>query len=150
MRDNNDKMVNWMSQISKNMAEVDSIAPWSDDMLCSLTGSQPPVTAKVLTMLMAKIEKGFPETKTELEQEIQPYLRVKEMLSFYNRVIYMGDRVVVPQELKSRTLDTLHAAQQGTTSMRLRSERNLFWPNMVRDIATKRMSCLTCDKTAPS
>ena len=25
--------------------------------------------------------------------------------------------------------------------MRLRAERNLFWPNMARDIATKRMSC---------
>ena len=59
----------------------------SDDTLCSLTGSQPPVTQKdilsttstdkVLTMLMNKIEKGFPETKTELELEIQPYWRVR-------------------------------------------------------------------------
>jgi hypothetical protein len=63
-----------MSEISKNMVEVDT--------LCSLTGSQPPVTQtdilsttsseKVLTMLMNKIEKGFPESKTELELEIQP------------------------------------------------------------------------------
>jgi hypothetical protein len=129
-------------------------------MLCSLTGSQPPVTQKdilsttttdkVLTMLMTKIEKGFPETKAELEQEIQPYWRVKDMLSAYNGVIYKGDRVVMPEELRSRTLDTLHAAHQGTTSMRLRAERNLFWPNMARDIATKCMSCITCDETAPS
>ena len=66
--------------ITKNMAEVDSIAPWSDNTIFSLTGSQPPVTQKdilsttttnkVLTALMAKIEKGFPETKAELE--IQP------------------------------------------------------------------------------
>jgi hypothetical protein len=71
VRNNNDESVNWMSKISKNMAEVDSIAPWS------LTGSQPPVTQKdilsttstdkVLTMLMNNIEKGFPETKAELE-----------------------------------------------------------------------------------
>jgi hypothetical protein len=64
---------------------VDSIAPWSDDTLCSLTGSQPPVTEKdvlsttsndkVLTTLLTKIEKGFPETKAELEQEVQPYWR---------------------------------------------------------------------------
>jgi hypothetical protein len=50
------------------------------------------------------------------------------MLSPYNGVIYIGDRVVVPEELRSRTLDTLHAAHQGT----------------------KRMSCITCDETAPS
>jgi hypothetical protein len=160
VRDNNDEMVHWMSETTKNMAEVDSIGPWSDDTLCSLSGSQPPVTQKdilsttttdkVLTMLMAKIEKGFPETKAELEQEIQPYWRVKDMLSACNGVIYMGDRVVVPEELRIRTLDTLHAAHQGTTSMRLRSERNLLWLNMATDISTKRMSCIPCNETAPS
>ena len=67
------------------------------------------------------------------------------MLSVYGNVIYMGDRVVVPEELWQRTLETLHSAHQGTTSMRLRAERNLFWPNMARDIANKRMSCISCD-----
>ena len=94
MRDNNDEMVNWMSEIVKNMAEVDSIAPWSDDILCSLTDSQPPVTQKDIlsttTVLRTKIEKGFPETKDELEQDIQPYWRVRDMLTVYEGVIYMG------------------------------------------------------------
>ena len=85
MRNNNDETVNWMSEIVKNMAALDSIGPWSDDTLCSLTGSQPPVTQmdilsttttdKVLTVLMTKIDKGFPETKAEPEQEIQSYWR---------------------------------------------------------------------------
>ena len=72
------------------------------------------------------------------------------MLTEYEGVIYMGDRVVVPEELRSRTLDTLHAAHQGITSMRLRAKRNLFWSNMARDIASKRMSCISCDETARS
>ena len=120
MRDNNDETVNWMTDITKNMAEVDSIAPWSGDTLCSLTGSQPPVTKnevlsttstdKVLTILLTKIENCFPETKTELELEVQPYWRVKDMLSTYKGIIYMGDGVVVPEELRDRTLDTLHEA----------------------------------------
>ena len=54
-------------------------------------------TNKVLTMLMTKIEKGFPKTKAELEQDIQPYWRVKAILTVYEGVIYMGDRVVVPR-----------------------------------------------------
>jgi phosphoketolase len=91
---------------------------------------------KVLIVLKTKIKK----TKAELEHYIQPYWRVKDILT--EGVIYMGDRVVVPKELRSRTLETLHAAHQGTTSMRLRAERNLFWPNMARDIASKRMSCI--------
>ena len=72
------------------------------------------------------------------------------MLSVYGNIIYMGNRVVMPEELRNRTLETLHSAHQGTTSMRLRAERNLFWPNMARDIANKRMSCISCDETSPS
>ena len=48
-------------------------------------------------MLMNKIEKGFPETKAELEQDIQPYWSVNNMLTMYNGMIYIGDRVVVPE-----------------------------------------------------
>ena len=38
--------VNWLSLITKNMADVASNAPWSDDSLCTMTGSQPPVTER--------------------------------------------------------------------------------------------------------
>ena len=70
--------------------------------------------------------KGFPETKPELQTDVHPYWRIKDMLSEYNGVIYMGDRVVVPVELRDSILETFHAAHQGTTSMRLRAESNLF------------------------
>ena len=125
-----------------------------------MTGTQPPVNEKdivsttandkSLTKLKEYIMKGFPETKTELQTDVQPYWRVKDMLSECNGVIYMGDRVVVPAELRASILEMLHAAHQGTTSMRLRAERNLFWPNIARDIANKRMFCNSCDGTAPN
>jgi hypothetical protein len=67
-------------------------------------------TDKVLTVLKTNIEKRFPETKAEPQPDIQPYWRVKDMLTEYEGVIYMGDRVVVPEQLRSRALDTLHAA----------------------------------------
>ena len=67
-------------------------------------------TDKVLTSLLTKIRKGFPGTMTELELEVKPYWRVKDMLSTYKGIIYMGDGVVVPEELRDRTLDTLHEA----------------------------------------
>jgi hypothetical protein len=157
VRDNNDETVNWMSEIAKNMAEVDSIAPWSDDTLfppdrlpatCHPEGRPVPDHHRQGAHHVDDHDReGFPETKAELEQEILPYLRVKDMLTVYEGVIYMGDRVVVPEELRSRTLDALNAAHQRTTSMRLRAERNLFWPNVAMDIASKRMSRISCNAT---
>ena len=62
----------------------------------------------------------------------------------------MGNRVVVPEQLRTRILDTLHSAHQGTTSMRMRAEKSFFWPQMASDIANKRQMCRSCDATAPS
>ena len=83
MRGNNDKTVNWISMIVKNLADTDSIAPWSDVSLCMLTDSQPPVTQRdimsmtasnnSLTKLRSYIAKEFPETMAELQPDLEPY-----------------------------------------------------------------------------
>ena len=66
------------------------------------------------------------------------------MLNVNNGIVYM------PEKLIQRALNTLHSAHQGTTSMRLRAEQSLYWPDMARSIAEKRRSCRSCDETAPS
>ena len=96
----NNETVNWLFLITKNMADVTSIAPWSDDSLCTMTGSQPPVTEREIldttssdkkpSQLKKHIREGFPETKAELQTDLQPYWRVKDMLSVYEGVVYMG------------------------------------------------------------
>ena len=58
--------------------------------------------------------------------------------------------MVVPESLRERVLSTLHSAHQGTTSMRLRAEKNMFWPNMATDIANTRNHCTSCDAQFPS
>ena len=62
----------------------------------------------------------------------------------------MGNRIIVPEALRNRVLETLHAAHQGTTSMRLRAEKSLYWPGIAQSIGLKRQSCRTCNITAPS
>ena len=68
------------------------------------------------------IETGCPETKAELPRDLQPYRRVREILRENEGVIFMGSRIIVPEALRNRVVETLHAAHQGTTSMRLRAE----------------------------
>ena len=133
---------------------------WGEHSLFSLNMSHPPVTSAdivmatdkdaSLTKLRLLIHKGFPGSKSELLPCIQPYWRVRDMLTEHQGVIYMGDRVVLPHMLRDRVLSTLHSAHQGTTSMRLRAERSMFWPNMATDIADMRNSCTSCDAAFPS
>ena len=67
---------------------------------------------KLRTLVIA----GFPNTNAELQKYIQQCWRVRDMISECGGVIYLGDRVVVPEMFRERILNTLHAAHQGTTS----------------------------------
>ena len=117
---------------------------WEEHSLSALNMSQPPVTPTDvvmatdkdtnLTRLRVYIHTGFPGTKSELQPNIQPYWRVRDMLTEHDGIIYMGDRIVIPEMIRDRVLSSLHSAHQGTTSMRLRAERSRFWPNMAKDI----------------
>ena len=37
---NNFESINMFTEIAKKMVDINSIAPWSDDSLCTLTGTQ--------------------------------------------------------------------------------------------------------------
>ena len=41
---NIDDNINLISRIVKNMVDVDNMAWWSDDLICIMTGLQPPFT----------------------------------------------------------------------------------------------------------
>ena len=79
-----------------------------------------------------------------LPPSIQPYWRVRDMLTEH------GVRTVIPESLREQVLSTLHSARQGTTSLRLRSEKSMFWPNMATDIAKTRNHCTSCNAQFPS
>ena len=160
VRDVEDETVNWMSDLHRLLAEAEEENTWHEESLSGLKMQSPPISYndvalatqsdKVMNDLAKTIENGFPRARVDLPKHLQPYWRVREMLSVNDGVIFMGDRIVVPDHLIARVLDTLHSAHQGTTSMRLRAEQSLYWPGMARAIARKRQSCQSCDITAPS
>ena len=104
MRNNNDETVNWISLVISNLADKDSIAPRSEESICTISSSQPPIsqeeiisvtaTDKTLTGLMSYIEQGFPGTRAELPPDLQHFWRVKDMLTVNEGLVYMGERVI--------------------------------------------------------
>ena len=92
----------------------------------------------------------FPASPDELPPALRALWRVRHDLSSSGSVLIYRDRPVIPEALRHRVLDTLHAAHQGVTGMRLRAERSVFWPNMSQDIEATRQRCLTCNRHAPS
>ena len=160
VREGDDETVSRLSDLPKYVADIETEITWPDEALSKLAPSSPPISYQdvisatndddTMQELSKKIETGFPDTRAEMPRHLQPYWRVREMLDINDGVILMGDRIVVPELLRARVLDTLHSAHQGITSMRLRAEQSLYWPGMSQAIAMKRQSCQSCDITAPS
>ena len=149
-----------LAAVTENRESCQIIISEHEETLLAINNSFPPVTRadmvlgtdkdKTLLQVRHLIRNGFPDTKTELTPGTQSYWKVRELLTEHEGIIYMGERVVVPATLRDRVLSTLHSAHQGTTSMRLRAEKQMYWPNMAADIAATRNACTTCDAVFPS
>ena len=98
------------------------VTQWPEEALYQLKGVNPPVnnqavvtstaSDKTLQSLSKMILTGFPDTKPELPKELQPYWRVRDALTTYDGLVYMGNRIVVPEQLRVEILETLHVAHQ--------------------------------------
>ena len=105
---------------------------------------------KEMQDLMKVIMSGFPDDARHLPAQIRPYAPYKLSLYIVDSVVMLGDRVVVPQALRSSILHLLHAAHQGVDRMKARSADAVYWPGIVGDIARHREACHACHRMAKS
>ena len=96
------------------------------------------------------IEEGFQFTINQLPQTMKQYWQLNQDLTCKEGVPKFKGRAIIPTPLRKHVLAALHSAHQGTTSMKLRAERYVFWPGITKDIQTTRDCCITCCRTAPS
>ena len=108
-------------------------------------------TSKDVSMLKLKeaIHNGFPDACC-LDADIATCWRYRHGLYELDGLIVYNDRVVIPPSLCHATLDALHSAHQGASSMGARARTILFGPGMTADIERVRQSCRDCIKNAPS
>ena len=101
-----------------------------------------------MSKLLKVIQEGYPDNAKE--SGIAMYWMYRESLYILDGVVMYKDRVVVPSSLRDRVLQILHSAHQGVSSMESRARAIVFWPGMTADIQSKRDSCSSCNKNAPS
>jgi hypothetical protein len=71
-------------------------------------------------------------------------------LAVHDGVLLFNERIVIPPSARTRVLQTLHSAHQGSTGMLLRAEQSVYWPGMTNDIKDTRAGCSTCNIIVPS
>ena len=103
-----------------------------------------------LKLLHPLVADGFPPERDLLPEQIRQYWQYRDRLYTIDGVLMMDHRTVIPTALRTRILDTLHAAHQGTSGMQSRAQDSVFWPGITQDISHRRSACSTCASMAPS
>ncbi|XP_043219856.1 uncharacterized protein LOC122380615 [Amphibalanus amphitrite] len=73
-------------------------------------------TDPVLRKLKSQLDEGWPARIASCPDDLRPFFRCRLELSTADSLIFKGDRIVVPEELRRRLLDLAHEGHQGTVT----------------------------------
>ncbi|XP_037512230.1 uncharacterized protein K02A2.6-like [Rhipicephalus sanguineus] len=93
----------------------------------------------VLSQVVKAVSRG-----EELVQ--QPYSHKAAELSLEQGCLLWGSRVVIPQSLRSRVLQLLHAGHPGVEKTKMVARSHVWWPGLDQDIAHMVQSCQVCQE----
>ncbi|CAL8135979.1 unnamed protein product [Orchesella dallaii] len=100
--------------------------------------------------LQRMIRTGFPDFKEKMDEDLKPYWKIKEELRNEEGIIMWGNRILIPDALRRKVLETLHVSHQGQERTLRRARQAVFWPNISNDIRNLVRGCTECATRLPS
>ena len=85
-------------------------------------------------LLMQVVANGWPEVKTDCHPFLLDYGTYREEISSENGLLFKGHRLIVPEKLRDRVLQTIHEGHFGFEKMQLRAQEAVFWPGLITSI----------------
>lgn len=99
------------TEIEAEQVNMLQYLPVKDETLCQIQNlSQEDAILKTLACV---IKQGWPESKLYLPLEVQDHFPFKEELTLQNGVIFKGDRVVIPFQMRAELKRKLHSSYLG-------------------------------------
>ena len=94
--------------------------------------------------MKAIVHSGWQAEKREIPLTVAIYTDFRDELVIQDGLLFRGDKLVVPETLRKRMLQTLHCNHQGIESTLWRVRKIIYWPNMKSDIKCFISNCETC------
>lgn len=97
-----------------------------------------------LQTLMMYVNKGWPDHKVDIPDIIKPYWGYKDDLAINYDLVWRGNRVVIPKDLRKEMLKNVHVGHLGIDKCKLRIRETMFWPNINTQLEDYIKSCQPC------
>ena len=103
-------------------------------------------TAKENTLqrLKTTIIQGWPNERAEVAEELTPHWSHRDELSIHDSLIYKGQQVVIPLNLRKEMETRIHSAHLGVNGCLRRARVSRFWPRMSSELKEYILSGDTC------
>ena len=101
---------------------------------------------EALQLLKEVILKGWPGDKTCLPSQIHPYFPYRDELTAQDGLLFRGERVIIPSNLRQTMKERVHSSHLGIEGCLRRARECLFWPNMNADIKDYIQRCEICSE----
>ena len=140
----------FQSEMEKELEEIHAIdyVSITDTGLIKL--KQAMEADHVMATLKATIETGWPETRKEVPPEIKDFFNFRDELTIQDAIVFKGDRLVIPQSLRSEIKEKIHSSHQGIQGCLRRARQAVYWPNMNKEVEEYIIKCEACTSTKQS
>jgi hypothetical protein len=102
------------------------------------------LTDETMKQLKEVIHNGWPENKKAVHPLVGPYFHIRDELLVQDDLVYKGEQVVIPHELRKQMLEKIHYAHLGINGCIRRAKECLFWPGMTVAIHNHVEQCEAC------
>ena len=87
-----------------------------------------------LQALVRIVKEGWPSTQAEVSPELRVYHPFRDELTVQNGVIFKGERLIVPEGLRTEMKEKPHYNHGGVQATLRRAREVFYWPGMNKDI----------------
>ncbi len=133
-----------------HVAMINAISADDDEVVSWNRVKEAAAADNMCLLLCDIIERGFPDKKSDVEECLKPYHKLKDELYTLEGVPCIDGRMLIPKSLRRGVLSTLHAAHQGVAGMKTVARGRFWWVGMNSDIEQTRAQCRDCNEGAPS
>ncbi|XP_037521850.1 uncharacterized protein K02A2.6-like [Rhipicephalus sanguineus] len=102
-------------------------------------------TDKTLSKIATFCTTSWP-TVHGLSPDLKRYVEVASEISLVDGLLFKGDRIIIPPDMRVEVLEKLHAGHLGTTRCRARARESVWWPSIGKHIEDFVDRCPTCQE----
>lgn len=103
---------------------------------------------KDLQLVIKYCENTWPEQKKKVPLNIWKYFHLRDKLFVSDSLLFLDNKIVVPQELRKEMLKLLHEGHFGIEKTKSRARQIFYWPRMTYDIESFIKDCRICETYA--